>query len=404
MTYPNPITLAEINERAQALQPQLRGWRRTIHRYPELSFTELQTARLVSSVLHDLGLEAETGIAKTGVVGHIEGSSGPTIGLRADMDALPIQEENGSDFDSQRPGLMHACGHDAHTAMLLGAATLLKAFADEGRLPGNVRLLFQPSEENRDDENKSGGMRMVEEGAVNGLDAVFGLHVDTRTPVGSVGTMPGTMMAGGDTFDLTIRGFGGHGARPHIANDPILLAAQVVQAVNQIISRRINPLEAGVISICTIHAGTARNVIPETVELGGTIRSMTPEIQQILHEQLRRACAIVEPLGGRFELKILHGYPPTVNDPAAAQMALTTLEKMLGPGKALVQEPMMASEDFSYMLQKAPGCFLRLGVKNPNWEREYPVHTPTFRLDEDALPIGTASLVAMAVQWMVEHR
>jgi amidohydrolase len=131
---------------------------------------------------------------------------------------------------------------------------------------------------------------------------------------------------------------------------------------------------------------------------------MTPEIQQILHEQLRRACAIVEPLGGRFELKILHGYPPTVNDPAAAQMALTTLEKMLGPGKALVQEPMMASEDFSYMLQKAPGCFLRLGVKNPNWEREYPVHTPIFRLDEDALPIGTASLVAMAVQWMVEHR
>ena len=403
MTNPNPITPAEINQRAQALQSQLRDWRRAIHRYPELSFTELQTARLVSSVLHDLGLEAETGIAKTGVVGHIEGRSGPTIGLRADMDALPIREENGSDFDSQRPGLMHACGHDAHTAILLGAATLLKAFADEGRLPGNIRLLFQPSEENRDDENKSGGMRMVEEGAVNNLDAVFGLHVDTRTPVGSVGTMPGTMMAGGDSFDLTIRGFGGHGARPHIANDPILLAAQVVQAVNQIISRRLNPLEAGVISICTIHAGTARNVIPETVELGGTIRSMTSEIQQILHEQLRRACAIVEPLGGRFELKILHGYPPTVNDPAAAQMALTTLEKLLGPGKALVQEPMMASEDFSYMLQKAPGCFLRLGVKNPNWEREYPVHTPTFRLDEAALPIGTASLVAMAVQWMQEH-
>jgi amidohydrolase len=399
----NPITLTEIHQRAQTLQPQLLEWRRTIHRHPELSFTEVQTARLVTSVLHELGLEAETGIAKTGVVGHIEGHPGPTIGLRADMDALPIQEENGSDFDSQRPGLMHACGHDAHTAILLGAATLLKSFADEGRLPGAVRLLFQPSEEARDEENKSGGMRMVEEGALANIDAVFGLHVDAAKEVGKVGTMPGAMMAGGDTFDLTIRGFGGHGARPHLANDPILLAAHVIQAVNQIISRRLDPLSAGVISICTIHGGAARNVIPDKVELSGTIRSMTTTVQQLLHEELRKACHIVEPLGGQFELNLKGGYPPLINDPAAAQMALTTLSQMLGADKVELQEPMMASEDFSYMLRQAPGCFLRLGIKNPTWERVYPVHTPTFRLDEAALAVGVASLAAMAVRWMQEH-
>ena len=401
MTQLKPtITLNEIYQRAQTLQPQIQEWRRTIHRQPELSFTEVNTARLVTSVLHDLGIEAETGIAKTGVIGHIEGNIGPTIGLRADMDALPIQEENGSEFDSEWPGLMHACGHDAHTAILMGAATLLKGFADEGRLLGNVRLLFQPSEEARDKENKSGGMRMVDEGALANLDAVFGLHVDAAKEVGKVGTMAGAMMAGGDTFDLTIRGFGGHGARPHLANDPILLAAQVIQAVNQIISRRIDPLSAGVISICTIHAGTANNVIPDTVKLSGTIRSMTAEMQQILHEEFRKACSLVEPLGGQFELNLRGGYPPLVNDTQAANMALDTLGEMLGRNKVEVQEPMMASEDFSYMLQQAPGCFLRLGVKNPTWDRVYPVHTPTFRLDEAALAIGTASLTAMAVRWM----
>jgi amidohydrolase len=385
------------------MQSQLQNWRRTIHRQPELSFTEVKTARLVTGVLHNLGIEAETGVAKTGVVGHIEGNGGLTIGLRADMDALPIQEANGTEFDSEQPGLMHACGHDAHTTILMGAATLLKSFADEGRVPGNVRLLFQPSEENRDEENKSGGMRMVEEGVMQGVDAVFGLHVDTRLEVGTIGTMAGAMMAAGDTFDLTIRGFGGHGARPHMANDPILLAAQVVQTVNHIISRRIDPLAAGVISICTIHGGTARNVIPESVQLSGTIRSMSPEIHRIMHEELWKACTIVEPLGGSFELTVYPGYPTLVNDAAATEVAFAALGNLLGAEKAVEREPMMASEDFSYMLQKAPGCYLRLGVKNPAWEREYPVHTPTFRLDEGALPVGVAALTAVTLQWLQKH-
>jgi len=394
------ITTQEILQRAHAIHEQIRGWRRTIHRYPELSFNELKTARLVTGVLDGLGIEAETGVAKTGVVGHIVGGSGPTIGLRADMDALPIQEQNGSEYDSQRAGLMHACGHDAHTAMLMGAATLLKSFVDEGRLPGNIKLLFQPSEEDEDAEGKSGGQRMVEEGALSDVDAVFGLHVDPLAIAGTIGTRPGPMMAGGDTFDLTIRGFGGHAARPHLANDPILLAAQVIQSMNYIISRRIDPVKAGLVSICTIHAGTASNVIPESVQLSGTIRSVTPEIRQQLHSEVRRACSIVEPLGGSFDLNIKWGYPPTINDPAAANLAFDTLGNMLGQSNIFEQDLVMASEDFSFMLQQAPGCFLRLGVKNPTWERIYPVHTSTFRIDENALPIGAASLAAMAVRWI----
>ena len=396
------ITSQEILQRAHAMHEQIRGWRRTIHRYPELSFNELNTARLVTGVLDGLGIEAEAGVAKTGVVGHIVGGSGPTVGLRADMDALPIQEENGNEYDSQRPGLMHACGHDAHTAMLMGAATLLKGFVDEGRLQGNVKLLFQPSEENRDAEGKSGGLRMVEEGALSDVDAVFGLHVDPLAFAGTIGTRPGPMMAAGDMFDLTIKGFGGHGARPHLANDPILLAAQVIQNLNYIVSRRIDPVAAGVVSVCTIHAGTASNVIPETVQLSGTIRSLTPEIRQELHAEVRRACSIVESLGGSFDLNIKWGYPATINDPAAANLAFDTLGNMLGQDNVFEQDLVMASEDFSFMLQQAPGCFLRLGVKNRTWDRTYPVHTSTFRMDEDALPIGAASLAAMAVRWMQE--
>ena len=217
------IPSTELLERAKAIHEDIRTWRRTIHRHPELTFTEQRTAGLVNAALVDLGIETETEVAKTGVVGHIRGGAGPVVGLRADMDALPIQEINGTEFDSTRPGIMHACGHDAHTAMLLGAATLLKGLADEGRLPGSVRLLFQPSEEAQDSEGKSGGMRMVEEGALQGLDAVFGVHVDSFHDVGYVATRPGPMMAAADKFELVVTGSGGHAARPQSTIDPIAL-------------------------------------------------------------------------------------------------------------------------------------------------------------------------------------
>ncbi|MCB0179574.1 MAG: amidohydrolase [Anaerolineae bacterium] len=388
---------ADILQQAKALHAKIRAWRRQIHRYPELSFTETRTAGLIASALFDLGIEPETEVAKTGVVGVIKGGDGPVVGLRADMDALPITEQNGADFDSTRPGLMHACGHDAHTAMLLGAATILKALADRGQLPGTVRLLFQPSEEDQDDEGKSGGMRMVEEGALDGLDAVFGLHVDTGLPVGTVATRPGPMMASADTFMLTLYGQAAHAARPHQGLDTIALAAHVIQAVHQIVSRRLDPIGEGVITIGTIQGGTKDNIIAGTVTMTGTIRSFTPENRDLLYTELRRACQIVEPLGGRFELDLRAGYPPLANDEAMADLMLSAARDLLGDEQVRVAEKIMAAEDFSFMAQAAPGSFLRLGVYNPAWPQIYPVHTPTFRIDEDALPIGAAALVAMAL-------
>ena len=394
------LSAAEILDRAKAIHEQIRGWRREIHRYPELTFTEQRTAGLVNATLVDLGIATETEVAKTGVVGHIRGGDGPLVGLRADMDALPIQEINGADFDSTRPGIMHACGHDAHTAMLLGAATVLKGLADEGRLPGSVRLLFQPSEEAQDDEGKSGGMRMVEEGALAGVDAVFGLHVDAFHDVGHVSTRPGPLLAAADKFKLVVRGSGGHAARPQSTVDPIALSAHVIHAVQQVVSRRLDPTEPGVITIGTIHGGTVNNVIPDEVVMTGTIRSFSPEARTVLHAELMRAASIVEPLGGKAEVTIYPGYPATVNDAEATDVMMGTMRELLGEEQVHTSEMIMGAEDFSYMAQAAPGAFLFLGVHNPQWQEFYPVHRADFRLDEDALPIGTAALVTTALRWM----
>uniref|UniRef100_A0A7C1K096 Amidohydrolase n=1 Tax=Caldilinea aerophila TaxID=133453 RepID=A0A7C1K096_9CHLR len=398
------VSATELLQRARSIHESIRTWRRTIHRYPELSFTEQRTAALVNSVLTDLGLQTETEVAKTGVVAHIRGGNGPTVALRADMDALPIQEVNGTEFDSTRPGIMHACGHDAHTAMLLGAATLLKQLADEGKLPGAVRLLFQPSEEAQDDEGKSGGMRMVEEGALEGVDAVFGLHVDPFHDVGSVATRPGPMMAAADMFEIVVIGSGGHAARPQSTIDPIALSAHVINAVHQIVSRRLDPTQPGVITIGTIQGGTANNIIPDRVTMTGTIRSFTPEVRTFLQDELMRAAGVVESLGGRAEVTIFPGYPPTVNDPAATEHMMGTMRELLGEDHVTESELIMGAEDFSYMAQAAPGCFLRLGVHNPSWREYYPVHRADFRMDEDALPIGAAALALTALRWMEKRR
>jgi IAA-amino acid hydrolase len=405
MSVTQSVHYAELLERARGIHEEIRGWRREIHRYPELTFTEQRTAGLVNATLIGLGIPTETEVAKTGVVGHIQGGEGPVVGLRADMDALPITEINGTEFDSTRPGIMHACGHDAHTAMLLGAATILKGLADEGRLPGSIRLLFQPSEENQDDEGKSGGMRMVEEGALNGLDAVFGLHVDPSHDTGVVATREGPMMAAADMFRMVVHGSGGHAARPHSTIDPIVLAGHVILAIQQVVSRRLDPLDPGVITIGTINGGTVNNVIPDSVELTGTIRSFSPEARVLLHEELRRASGVAEALGGRIELDIEWGYPPTVNSPEATAVAVSGLAALLGAEHVAEADQGMGAEDFSYMAQQAPGCFIRLGVHDPVWgEHQYNVHRADFRMDEDALPIGAASLAAAALTWMNEKR
>jgi IAA-amino acid hydrolase len=398
------VTSSELLDRANEIHEQIRAWRREIHRYPELTFTENRTAGLVASTLAGMGIDVETEVAKTGVVGHIRGADGPIIGLRADMDALPIQEINGTDFDSTRPGIMHACGHDAHTAILLGAATILKALADEGRLPGGIRLLFQPSEEAADEDGNSGGMLMVDEGALSGLDAVFGLHVSPVTDVGKVATRSGPITAAADEFRVKVIGVGGHAARPQVAIDPIVLSAQAIMAIQQIVSRRLDALQAGVVTIGMIHGGTAENVIPDTVEMVGTLRSFTPETRILLRKELERACGVIAALGGSYELTIREGYPPTVNSVEATEVMQAATRELFGEENVEVADLSMGAEDFSYMAQEAPGCFLRLGTHNPSWDRRYMVHRADFRIDEDALPVGAASLAAAAIKWMETHQ
>jgi amidohydrolase len=289
--------------------------------------------------------------------------------------------------------------------MLLGAATLLQELANEKRLPGNIRLLFQPSEEAQDAEGKSGGMRMVEEGALQGLDAVFGLHVDSHRDVGYVATRPGPMMASADMFEVVVHGSGGHAARPQSAIDPIVLAAHVVQSIHQVVSRRLNPLEPGVITIGTIHGGTVNNVIPDTVTMTGTIRAFSAESRELLRSECRRACNVVEPLGGRVTFTLHPGYPPTVNSPEATNILQAAARDLLGAEYVQEAPMVMGAEDFSYMAQQAPGCFVRIGVHSPAWgEQYYPVHRADFRLDEEALPIGAAALAAAALRWMQEKR
>ena len=386
--------------KAKSIHEDIRYWRREIHKYPELSFTEEKTSKFVQKVLADLGIEYKTNVAKTGVVATIKGNGSKTVGLRADMDALPIFEENETEFNSSRDGIMHACGHDAHTAMLLGAATILKEIADNGELAGDIRLLFQPSEEDWDDEGKSGGRRMVEEGALDGLDAIFGLHVDPEHDIGTVSTRSGPLLAAVDTFEIVVKGKGGHAASPHLTKDVIPQTALLINAIQQIVSRRLDPIESGVVSITTINAGHATNVIDEKVVLTGTLRSLTNETRELLRQELRNACEVVKAMGGDYEISFEYGYPVTNNDPKATKVAIAANQKILGKENVQEADITLGAEDFSYMAQAVPGNFLFLGTHNPNWDKHYYVHTPTFRIDEDALPIGSASLCAAALEWL----
>jgi amidohydrolase len=394
----------EILKYSNTIADDIRDWRRTIHRKPELGFEEEKTSALVRSVLTDLEIPFQAGVAKTGIVATIKGSRSATVGLRADMDALRIEEENGTDFDSEYPGVMHACGHDAHTAMLLGAASVLQNLAAEGKLPGTVRLLFQPSEEayldGWDDNGKSGARYMVEEGALDGLEVVFGLHVDHEAHTGIVRTRPGPLLAAVDDFKLVLKGKGGHASEPHLTNDVISASALVINRINHIVSRQLNPVDNGVISLGSIHSGTAENVIPTILTITGTIRSLNRSGRQVMRKALKQAASISESFGAEYELSILDGYPVTYNDPEATTVCISALQKLLGEGNVQEMPAILGSEDFSIMAERVPGCFMFLGVTHPDWEDEYPVHTPTFRIDENALPIGTASLVSAALEWL----
>jgi amidohydrolase len=378
-------------DRAMKIKDQLVSWRRDFHMHPELGFKEKRTANVVAEALKEMGIRVDTQVGKTGVVGYL-GEGSPVVGIRADMDALPLQEASEVPYASQTPGVMHACGHDAHTAILLGVARVLSEMPD--RPPGEIRLLFQPSEEDWDEELKSGATLMIEDGALEDLDAVIALHVHSNTSTGQIEISGGMASAAVDSFLATIIGQGGHGAAPHKTVDPTFILAQVINAIHGIRARRINPIDSAVISLGSIHAGHTSNVIPDRVELMGTIRSFDTEVREQLSEELEKAFAISRAFGGDYTLTIDKGFPPMYNDPEVAELIRQTAIEMLGEDKVNEGEAQMGAEDFSYMSQLAPGAMFSLGVKIDDTPR--PAHSPTFDVNEDALPIGAALLAEVA--------
>jgi amidohydrolase len=342
-------------------------------------------------MLGEVGARVQEGVGKTGVVGEF-GEGLPVVAIRADMDALPISEATGLPFASQVTGMMHACGHDAHVACALGAAMLLS----RTRFKGTVRFLFQPSEEQKDEEGKSGAMRMLDDGALEGVQSVIALH--TRAlPVGSVGVTEGPAMAASDTIRVTIRGRAAHGAHPEDGLDAIAVATQVLSAIQQIVSRRLPAVSPAVVSVTTIRGGVKENVIAEHVELGGTIRSTGGEARARLLAELERALDVGRALGADCKLEVREGYPVTFNDPGVTESISRAAEDVLGAGRVLAMPFDTWAEDFGYMTARVPGAMFWLGVvservPNPVW------HSPTFDLDEDALPVGAAVLAASALQ------
>ena len=371
--------------------------RRDFHAYPELSYEEHRTAGKIADILHDLGYEVTTGVAQTGVTAFLKGGKpGPTIALRGDIDGLPVTELNDLPYKSKNEGKMHACGHDIHITSVLGAAMLLAKVKDE--LAGNVFLIFQPAEEiNR------GAKDMVAEGVMSNpkVDMIFGLHNHPDIPVGQIGIKTGGLMAAVDTTHFKITGEGSHGGYPHRSKDPILATAAMIMNVQSIVGRNVPPLDAAVISFGTIKGGTANNVIPDFVELSGTVRSYLPAVQDLLEKRLRE---VVEQTAATFgckgELEYRRDLPPVLADEKAYEIALGAVKKIAGENGAVVPTPSMGGEDFAIFMEKAPGCFMWLGVGNPAMDAIHPWHSPHFKADDAALPYGAGVLAQAAVDAM----
>jgi amidohydrolase len=387
--------MTTLLQRAVAFEPDLVELRRDLHRHPELSFQETRTAAEAARRVEELGFAVQTGIARTGVVAELANGNGPIVALRADMDALPIRETSDVPYRSTVDGVMHACGHDAHVAMLVGAARLLRSARDQGELPaGTVRLLFQPSEERADRENKSGATRMIEQGALQGVSAIFGLHVGAHLPAGQIYISDGPVMAGSDTFTAMISGRSAHAARPHESVDAILLAAHVIMACQHAVARNIAPSDEGVLTIGQIQGGTAENIIAGQVGLRGTVRYFEEHVRGSLHRSLHNACRMVESLGGRCKVDVLPGNPPVVNDRAVSELARQAARDAIGDDVVQPFAPMMGAEDFAFFQRVTRGCFLWVGAAlDP--PREH--HTPKFDIDERVLARGAAVMASCAL-------
>ncbi len=377
---------AEIGER---YGERISALRRDIHREPELGFDTEKTAQKVLDALDGLPLQIQTGVAQNGIVATLVGENeGPTVGLRADMDALPITEETGLPFASEVDGKMHACGHDGHTSMLVGAAHALSGMRDS--LNGTVRFIFQPAE-----EGGGGGGVMVEEGVADGLDSIFALHLWPGLPFGTVATKAGPIMAAADAFEMEVRGTGGHGAMPHLSADAVVVAAHVVTALQTVVSREVDPVEPAVLTVGEIGAGTAFNIIPEKARLGGTVRTLNEDLRERMPERIEAvAQGVARGMRADAHLDYTFSYPVTRNAAGAAGHVLKTAGDLFGEETVLeLANPSMGAEDFAYFLEKVPGAFVWLGVGRD----VSGLHTPQFAFDEKILPRGSALLTALAL-------
>ncbi|MBD8005503.1 M20 metallopeptidase family protein [Bacillus norwichensis] len=391
-----------IIEEAQAIANQLSEWRRHLHQYPELSFKEYETGKFVISKLKEFGnIAVQTNVAKTGVVGMLSSGDGPTIAIRADMDALPIVEQSEHNFRSKREGVMHACGHDAHTTILLGIAKIFSDRFREGTLSGTVKFLFQPAEEDTDEEGLSGAPRMIQEGALDEVEKVIALHVCPWQPVGVIQVNDGYSMANVDVFHAKIIGEGGHGGYPYMTKDPIWMLGFVLQAFYGLVSRRMSPLDTVAASIGKISTGTASNIIPEEVSITGTLRTYSPEAREQLIKEVENIFKITESFGGSSTFKVETGEPALKNDPAV-NTVLVQAAKDLYPELKVVREPFgMGGEDFGYMTQKVPGAMFFLGCSLGDGKKR-DLHTNIFDIDERCLEMGVSILAETAMRFLAE--
>jgi amidohydrolase len=403
-TFPlaSTVNLKNVRLEIRALQPQLVEWRRQIHQKPELGFQEKITAEFIAQKLQNWGIVHQAGIAQTGIVAIIKGEkpgNGKVLAIRADMDALPIQEQNQVPYCSQHDGVMHACGHDGHTAIALGTAYYLNQHRKD--FSGTVKIIFQPAE-----EGPGGAKPMIAAGVLKNpdVDAIIGLHLWNNLPLGTVGVRAGALMAAVELFRCTIFGKGGHGAIPHQTVDSVVVAAQIVNALQTIVSRNVNPIDSAVVTVGELHAGTAVNVIADTARMGGTVRYFNPDLAGFFKERIQQIIAgICQSQGASYDLDYIHLYPPVINDAGIAALVHSVAEEVVETPIGIVPEcQTMGGEDMSFFLQEVPGCYFFLGSANPEKKLDYPHHHPQFDFDETALPMGVEMFVRCLEKFFVE--
>ncbi|WP_096439128.1 M20 metallopeptidase family protein [Alteribacter populi] len=367
--------------RLEEVYPEMVEFRRDLHMYPELSHQEVNTPKKIAEFLSNLGLEVRTGVGEKGVVGYLKGGKpGKTVALRADFDALPIQEENDVEYKSRVPGVMHACGHDIHTSALLGVAKALSEVRDD--IKGNVVFIHQFAEE----VIPGGAKFMIEDGCLDGVDVVYGAHVSSIHPLGSVGVREGDMMACGDTFEIEISGIGGHAATPHLTVDPIVLGSQTIVNLQQIVSRKVDPLKPAVVSVAAFNSGTGFNVIPDKARITGTVRTFDEDVRDMIESLMEEiVVSTCKGSGAEATFNYVRGYPAVKNDSLETKRIETIAKNLFGEEKVLQMNPQMGMEDFAYYVQKVPGTFFWVGGGNNTLGEAYPHHNPKFNVDEQSM-------------------